>query len=224
MKFAALALLGLVSTMQISTEEGVDLEIENQENILEEAEEDAEENVSAPCISKGDSDDLFDLANTEHKKHLAPREIYRGMKQWAFTTGNCVDKKKSQWIMKNAHTLSVQKNHDKAKFWKFNQGFANTFKLTCKKVAFCYKKPLATRVFKEIAHGKPEMTKAELMRAVEITMHYEKRKMDKHNMDWVNEAMDKDAANGGNKETLSFHEFWVFGNQFFHYFKIPCPK
>ena len=32
-----------------------------------------------------------------------------------------------------------------------------------------------------------------------------------------------DAAKGGPDTTLDLHEFWVYSNQYMHFFKIPCP-
>ena len=70
MKFATLALLATVSSVQISTEEAVDMEVE--ENSLLEIEEEV---TGGPCMSSGDSDSLFDIADTEKKGLLEVSQI-----------------------------------------------------------------------------------------------------------------------------------------------------
>ena len=128
--------------------------------------------------------------------------------------------------MKNAHLETVAKEHNKAKFWKFNQGFANTFKLTCtEKPKFCVSHALAKEIFHKIVKSNAtEMTKAELMKAVEYAAHYEHRELSKENLEYIHRVMNDDAAKGGNKNTLTEQEFWVFVNQYTHYFRVPCPS
>ena len=126
--------------------------------------------------------------------------------------------------MNNAHTVAVAKAHDKTKFWKFTRGFANTFKLTCKKPVYCVSHKLSNLVFRDIAHNTNSMTKAALWAAIKHSMHYEHRNLTKENLEWLNANINRDAAEGGNKVTMNEEEFWLFVNQYVHYFKFPCPK
>ena len=103
MKFATIALIATVAAIQteVEAEAEVDCEADLEENELLETEvEEGTENMesvladtSAPCISKQDSDDLFNLADTHKRGTLHPRQIYEGVKQMAMTTNNCMKRK-----------------------------------------------------------------------------------------------------------------------------------
>ena len=128
MKFATIALIATVAAIQTNCEadleEYADFEAQDYLELEEDGEENAlaetEAEVGKPCVSKKDSDRIFDLVDTHKTGALHPRQIYSGIKAMASSTNNCIDRKKSQWVMKAANLKTVKKAHNKTKFWKFN--------------------------------------------------------------------------------------------------------